>query len=157
VRAALTFTEAVGFLLQTPGCRYGVYCHGTVLFEAKQKRAIIVTKLLFVVPICEEGVSVKKLIGLLVLVSVLTGCGTTKPQSNIVSGTVLSWHNVLYKVVSPRSADMIGNRLGTVSYHGRVSGEFTVFQLAGTDPAKGLVFESSDGHYFKAIATSGVQ
>lgn len=59
--------------------------------------------------------------------------------------------------MSPISVGNIGNKLGTVSYHGEVSGGFTVFQLSGTDPAKGIVFESSDGHYFKAIAANTAQ
>ena len=101
--------------------------------------------------------SVKNMIGMLVLIPVLTGCGTTNLQSGNLTGSVLGWRNELYKIVSPISGSNIGNKLGTVSYHGIVSGEFTIFKNSGTDPAKGVIFESSDGHYFKAMATAAAQ
>jgi hypothetical protein len=100
----------------------------------------------------------KNIIGLLAVVSVLAGCETSASlTTSLVPGTVLGWHNHLYKVVSQTNVSDVGQKLGEVTYHGQVAGAFTVFELQGTDSAKAIVFESSSRQYFKAIVTNEAQ
>lgn len=74
-------------------------------------------------------------------------------QSMDLTGVVLGWNNALYRLTSSVKASIIGRKLGEESYHGNVSGLFTIFQLRGVSPGKSVVFESSNDRYYKAIAT----
>ncbi len=76
---------------------------------------------------------------------------TLAPQHLI--GAVLGWNNALYKLTASANAKAIGKKLGSVFYHGPISGDFTVFQQLGTNPANEVIFKSSGGHYFKAVVT----
>ena len=75
----------------------------------------------------------------------------TAPQPLI--GAVLGWNNALYKLTASVDAKAIGKKLGSVAYHGQISGDFTVFQRLGTNPTNEVIFKSSGGRYFKAVAT----
>ena len=61
-------------------------------------------------------------------------------------------HNNLYKLTSPIDANHLGKKLGVASYHGPISGIFTMFKFSGRSPSNDVVFES-DGHYYKAVVT----
>ncbi|MCF8564639.1 hypothetical protein LLE49_07755 [Alicyclobacillus tolerans] len=104
----------------------------------------------------------KKILSLLVVVLGLSGCGTTQSLPNLPSGTILGWHNHLYKIVGTTSSYNVGKKLGTVSYHGKVSGAFTIFELKGTNFTRAIVFKpvfgSSNGQYYEAdVQTNGSQ
>ena len=94
----------------------------------------------------------------IVTISFLVGCVVAKnstmnrTQSPMnYTGAVLGWDHTLYKLTSSISARHIGKQLGVVTYHGSISGEFTIFQLSGANPTKAIVFESENGHYYKAV------
>ena len=101
-------------------------------------------------------VKLKQLVVLISLsvmtVSMLVGCGVPKQPSSNMTGAVLGWDNNLYKLTAAINANRIGKKLGEVSYHGSVSGVFTIFQLSGSTPAKDVVFETN-GHYYGAVVT----
>lgn len=90
----------------------------------------------------------RNIICLLIVILSVSGCGTAQP--NLTSGVVLGWHNHLYRIVKAISSSNVGKELGKVSYHGKVSGAFTVFELKGSDFIRSIVFESSNGQYFQA-------
>ncbi|KUO97442.1 hypothetical protein [Ferroacidibacillus organovorans] len=93
----------------------------------------------------------KKLIGQIIVLLGLSGCGThTQSQNAIPSGTVLGWNNHLYKVVRSVTQRDVGKELGKVSFHGRISGLFTTFELIGSNPSKSIVFESPTMQYEQA-------
>ncbi|GLV14942.1 hypothetical protein Heshes_26270 [Alicyclobacillus hesperidum] len=104
----------------------------------------------------------KKIFGLLVVVLGLSGCGTTQSYATLPSGTILGWKNHMYKIVGTTSSYNVGKKLGTVSYHGKVSGVFTIFELKGTNFTRAIVFRpvfgSSNGWYYEAnVQTNGSQ
>jgi len=102
-------------------------------------------------------VKLKQLVVLIILsmmaISSLVGCGASKQPPMTFTGAVLGWNNNLYTLTSSISARHLGKKLGAVTYHGSISGVFTIFQLSGSSPAKAVVFGSKDGHYYKAVVT----
>lgn len=81
----------------------------------------------------------------------LLGCGTNAQSQNALpTGTVLGWNNHLYKVVHSVTQRDVGKEIGTISYHGKVSGLFTVFELPGSKRYKSIVFESPTKQYNQA-------
>lgn len=79
---------------------------------------------------------------------------TTKRNVTLPDKTVLGWNGRLYKVIAPIDATDVGHQIGTASYHGKISGSFAVMVFDGSNRRKTVVFRSSTGDYFKAIATS---
>lgn len=95
------------------------------------------------------------IIGLVIVMFGLAGCGVhSELQYALQSGTVLGWNNHLYKIVKSINPDAAGEKLGNVTYHGKVSGTFTVLQLKGQRPSKSIIFESLTGQYFQADVES---
>jgi hypothetical protein len=94
----------------------------------------------------------KKFIGLLIVLFILTSSEANHTQSNIRTGTVLGWDNQLYTIISQTNASDVGNKLGEASYHGMVSGLFSVFEFQGSKFENDIIFEGTNGKYYKAIA-----
>ncbi|QQE80406.1 hypothetical protein [Alicyclobacillus sp. SO9] len=93
----------------------------------------------------------KKLMGLFILMLGLLGCAAhSQLQNALPLGTVLGWHSHLYKIVKSVAPKNVGKKLGTVTYHGKVSGSFTVFESSGKPPSNSVVFETSTGQYYQA-------
>ena len=88
-----------------------------------------------------------------VAISSLLGCGVSKHPPMNFTGAILGWNNNLYKLTSSISPRHMEKKLGAVTYHGSISESFTIFQLSGSSPAKAVVFESEDGHFYKAVVT----
>ena len=86
--------------------------------------------------------------------SSLVACGVSIQPFINLDGGILGWDNNVYKLTSFISASRVGKKLGVASYHGRLSGEFSIFQLSGSSPSKALVFETSGGQYYKAVLTT---
>lgn len=93
----------------------------------------------------------KKLAGLIVVMLGLSGCGThSLTQSNLPPGQAVGWNHHVYKVVKMISPNEAGKKLGEVTYHGKISGMFTLFELKGINTTKSIVVESPTGQYFQA-------
>lgn len=69
------------------------------------------------------------------------------------TGNVLAWNNRLYHLTSD-PVTRFGSRVGQVSYHGRISGEFTIFQVPGISPAYTVIFRGPDGKLSQGVVPS---
>ncbi|MDQ7094569.1 hypothetical protein REC12_13315 [Desulfosporosinus sp. PR] len=95
----------------------------------------------------------KKFIGLVIVLFILTSSEVSYFQSNIRTGTVLGWNNKLYTIMSQTNASDAGNKLGEVSYHGRESGLYSIFEFRKTNPENSIMFEAPNGKYYRAISS----
>ena len=69
-------------------------------------------------------------------------------QSSLTPGTILGWNHHLYKIVKTINPSNLGKEFGKISFHGKVSGSFTVIELQGANPNQSLIFESSNGEFY---------
>lgn len=111
---------------------------------------------------------VASLLGLGIIIG-LSGCGASMPSagsdakvsantefrgSGLKSGMVLGWDNRLYQLVGTVNENQVGKKLDQVTYHGTLGMSFTLFALAGQPASHAIVFETTQGKFFKAIVTS---
>ncbi len=106
-------------------------------------------------------------VGMTIMVG-LTACGasgSSTPSTVAVStaefqgsglkpGLVLGWHTRLYQLVGTVNETQVGKKLGQVLYHGPLGRSFVLFALRGQPISRVIVFETTQGQFFKAIVTS---
>ena len=106
-------------------------------------------------------------LGMTIMVG-LTACGagvSSDPSTVAVStaefqgsglkpGLVLGWHTRLYQLVGTVNEKQVGKKLGQVLYHGPLGRSFVLFALRGQPTSHAIVFETTQGQFFKAIVTS---
>jgi hypothetical protein len=105
-------------------------------------------------------------LGMTIMVG-LTACGagvSSDPSTVAVStaefqgsglkpGLVLGWHTRLYQLVGTVNEKQVGKKLGQVLYHGPLGRSFVLFALRGQPTSHVIVFETTQGKFFKAIVT----
>ena len=105
-------------------------------------------------------------LGMTIMVG-LTACGAGVPSapstvtvspaefqgSGLKPGLVLGWHTRLYQLVGTVNEKQVGKKLGQVLYHGPLGTSFVLFALRGQPTSHVIVFETTQGKFFKAIVT----
>lgn len=73
--------------------------------------------------------------------------------SGLKPGVVLGWNNRLYQLVGTVGANQVGQKLGSVLYHGSLGQSFVLFALKRQPPSRVMVFKTTQGQFFRAIVT----
>ncbi len=76
-------------------------------------------------------------------------------RAHLTSGMQLGYRNRLYKLVRPVSSAAVGDKLGTVLYHGTIGQGFTLYSEKGTAVSSAVIFQAETRQYFEGIAVKG--
>lgn len=80
---------------------------------------------------------------------------TAFQRDQLTPGIKLGYRNHLYKLVRPVPKAAVGNKLGTVLYHGTLGQGFTLYTEKGMLTSKVVIFQAETGQYFEGIAVKG--
>ncbi|NMP23444.1 hypothetical protein [Sulfobacillus harzensis] len=76
-------------------------------------------------------------------------------RDHLSPGIKLGYRNRLYKLVRPVSSAAVGDKLGTVLYHGTLGQGFVLYAEKGTAVSSAVIFQAETGQYFEGIAVKG--